>query len=58
MMSYDEGRRVIHLRNEMKMCGQSVDASADVCVMTGAKYLLIVQKDNVPKPRLCASKIC
>ena len=65
MMSYDEGRRVIHLWKEMgfEMCGQRVDAKADVCVMersgTGAKYLLLVQEDKVRKLlRLCASKIC
>ena len=66
MMSYDEGRRVIHLRKEMgfEMCGQRMDANADVCMMdsecsgTGAKYLLLVQEDRVHKLCLCASKIC
>lgn len=58
MMSYDEGRRVVHLRKEMEfeMCGQRVDAKADVCVMErsgmGAKYLLVVQEDKVRKPPL------
>ena len=60
MMSYDEGRRVVHLRNEMRfeMCGQQVDVKADVCVMQrsdhdmGAEYLLLVQEDKVRKVNL------
>ena len=64
MMSYDKGRHVIHLRKEMgfKMCGQHMDAKADVCVMehsgTGAKYLLLGPEDKVHKLHLCALKIC
>ncbi|KAH9042226.1 hypothetical protein EDB85DRAFT_1857078 [Lactarius pseudohatsudake] len=64
IMRYDEGRRVVHLRREMgfEMCGQRVDAKADVCVMersgTGAEYLLLVQEDKYhlskddPEPQL------
>ncbi|KAH8998675.1 hypothetical protein EDB92DRAFT_1933054 [Lactarius akahatsu] len=69
MMRYDEGRRVVHLRREMgfEMCGQRVDAKADVYVMersgTGAKYLLLVQEDKYhlskddPEPQLIAGAI-
>ena len=64
MVNFDQGRRVIQLRKEMgfEMCGQRVDANADVCVMErpgmNGKYLLLVQEDKVRKPCLCASKIC
>jgi hypothetical protein len=64
MLSYDEGRRVVHLWKEMRfeMCGQHVDAKADVCIMersvSGVKYLLLVQENKVSKPHLCMSKIC
>ena len=52
MMHYDEGHRVVHMRKEMgfEMCGQRVNAKADVCLMErigGAKYLLLVQEDKV-----------
>ncbi|KAH9046184.1 hypothetical protein EDB84DRAFT_1629828 [Lactarius hengduanensis] len=69
MMRYDEGRRVVHLRREMgsEMCGQRLDAKADVCVMersgTGAKYLLLVQEDKYhlskddPEPQPIAGAI-
>ena len=62
-MSYDEGRRVIHVvRKEMRfeMCGQRVDATTEnVCVMarsgtTGAKYSLVAKEDKAPLHR----KIC
>jgi hypothetical protein len=48
---------------EMKfeMCGQRIDAKADVCVMersgAGAKYLLLVQEDKVRQLHLCVSKV-
>ena len=67
MMSYDEGRRVVHLRNEMvfEMCGHHVDVKADVCVMQRSdhdtmceEYLLLVQEDKVREPHLCTSKVC
>ncbi|KAH9065508.1 hypothetical protein EDB87DRAFT_1540201, partial [Lactarius vividus] len=68
VMRYDKDRRVIHLRREMglEMCGQRVDAKADVCAMkrshAGAKYLLLqkykyhLSKDD-PEPRLIAGAI-
>jgi hypothetical protein len=53
MMHYDEGCRLIHMRTKMgfEMCGQYVNAKADVCVVepptTSSNYLLLVQEDKV-----------
>ena len=65
LMDYNSGRRLIHLRKELRfeMCGQRVDAKIDVCVTersptTGMRYLLLVQEDKVRKPHLSVSKIC
>jgi hypothetical protein len=65
MVSYDEGRHVVHLRKKLgfEMCGQRVDAKTDVCIMersrtTSMRYLLLVQEDKVRRPHLCTSKIC
>jgi hypothetical protein len=58
MLRYDEGHRAIHSRKEMgfEMCGQHVDAKADICVMerfdTGLRLLLLVQEDKVRKSYL------
>lgn len=65
MMRYDggHGRRVVHQRRAMgfEMCGQHVDAQADVVVMdrsgTGASHLLLVEEDKVRKRYLCMLKI-
>ncbi|KAI9462293.1 hypothetical protein BJY52DRAFT_1185050 [Lactarius psammicola] len=44
-----------------EMCGQRVDAIADVCVMEhsgiGAKHLLLVQEDKGRKSYLCAPPV-
>lgn len=65
LMTFDEGRRVVHLRKELglEMCGEHVDAKTDVCITersptTGVRFLLLVQEDNVRKCHLCVSKIC
>ena len=55
MMHYDEGRRVVHSREEIgfEMCGERVTASPDVCVMerwrkgSTPKHLLLMQEDKV-----------
>jgi hypothetical protein len=56
LMRYDEGRRVIHsgVEIQFEMCGESVDAKIDVCVMRGLgnrgpKYLMLVQENKVRK---------
>lgn len=48
MFEYDEPEGVIHQRKELSfvMCGMSVDAKPDVCVMSGSEYLLLVQEDK------------
>jgi len=68
MMHYDEGRRVIHSREEIwfEMCGERVKAVPDVCVMErfpGRRYFLLVQEDknhlylHDPEPQLIAEAI-
>jgi hypothetical protein len=49
MFEYDEPEGVIHQRKELSfvMCGTSVDAKPDVCVMAESQYLLLVQEDKV-----------
>ena len=49
MFEYDEPEGVIHQRKELSfiMCGMSVDAKPDVCVISESEYLLLVQEDNV-----------
>jgi hypothetical protein len=49
MFEYDEPERVIHQRKEVSfvMCGMSVDAKPNVCVMSESEYLLLVQEDKV-----------
>lgn len=64
MMGYDDGRRVVHTRKELRfeMCGQRVDAKTDVCVMershtTGGRYLLLLQEDKVRIPHIARRRI-
>jgi len=49
MFEYDEPERIIHQRKELSfvMCGMTVDAKPDVCVMSASEYLLLVQEDRV-----------
>jgi hypothetical protein len=49
IFEYDEPERVIHQRKEVSfvMCGMTVSAKPDVCVMSESEYLLLVQEDKV-----------
>jgi len=65
MFEYDEPERVIHQRKEVAfvMCGMTVAAKPDICVMSESDYLLLVQEDKRgtnrtdPEPQLIAEAI-